>query len=187
MDEKNEDIDSQNDAEDTVNVNEEEVADTEYEETEDTKPEYTNNEKKLYARMKKAEADSKLAKEELAKKSTEKPTPVSEIDKLLEAKLEQRDLESLELSDELKEQVSTYAKVQGVSVKKALKSDFIVFQLEKEEKEEKLDDASLSSKRKGTVKKDYSEMKSSDFDLRTEEGRKGFSDYRKSMKKELDG
>jgi hypothetical protein len=184
--EKDETLDSTKETEDTEKVNEDESADDKSEETGDKdKPKYSDNEKKLYARMKTAEADAKLAKEELAKfKSTEKPAPVGDIDKLLDAKLEKRDIESLELSDSLKKEVQTYAKVQGISVKKALNSDYISFLKEKEEKKERIDNASLGSNRKGT-KKDYSKMTASDFDLKTPEGKADFAKYEEHLRKEL--
>jgi len=185
--EKKENLDSQNETEGTEKTNEEEVADTESEETEgESKPKYTDNEKKLYARMKTAEADAKLAKDQLAKsKTSEKPAPVGDIDKLLDAKLEKRELESLDLSDELKKEIQAYAKVQGVSIRKALTSEYVTFLKEKEEKKQRAEDASLGSNRKGTTKKDYSEMKVTDFDMTTPEGRKEFDAYRADMRKKL--
>ena len=186
---KDEIIDSTNDTEDTEKVNEDEVADTESEETEEKdKPKYTDNEKKLYARAKKAEAAEKLAKEELAnlsKITSGKPAPTSDIDKLLDAKLEKRDLDALDLSDELRKEVSTYAKVQGVSVKKALNSEYISFLKDKEDKKEKIDNASLGSKRRASSKKDYSEMKPSDFDLKTPEGKADFAKYEEHLRTQL--
>lgn len=185
MENEDETLDSTNETEDTVKANEEEVADTESEETEESKPKYTDNEKKLYARMKKAEAEVKLAKEELAKKPSEKPAPVSNLQEIVNATLEKRELEALDLSDELKKEISTYAKIQGVSVKKALKSDYISFLQEKEEKTEKTDNASLGSNRKGT-KKDYSDIKASSFDLRTPEGKAAHAEYQEHIRKKLD-
>jgi len=186
MENENENLDSLNEIEDTENVNEEESVEGESEETEgEDKPKYTENEKKLYARAKKAEAEAKSMKEQLAKnKPTGKPTPVGDIDKLLDAKLEKRELDNLDLSDELKKQVSTYAKVNNVNIKKALSSDYISFLKEKEEKEEKINNASLGSNRK-SVKKDYANMKSTDFDLRTPEGKADFAKYEDYLRKEL--
>lgn len=185
--EKFENLDSTNETEGTVNTNEEESADDTSEETgEETKPQYTENEKKLYARMKKAEAEAKLAREQLVKKETPvKPTQTSDIDKLLDAKLEKRELDSLDLSDELKKEVSTYAKVQGISVRKALNSDYISFLKDREEKKEKIDNASLGSKRKASTKKDYSEMKATDFDLKSPEGKAEFAKYEEYLRQQL--
>ncbi len=184
---EDENVDSTNDTEDTEKVNEDKSADDESEETEGKdKPKYSDNEKKLYARAKTAEADAKLAREELAKSKTSgKPAPVGDIDKLLDAKLEKRDLDALDLSDELKKEVSTFAKVQGVSVKQALKSDYISYLKDKEDKKERINNASLGANRRGNVKKDYSEMTASDFDLRTPEGKAEFAKYEEHLKKEL--
>jgi uncharacterized phage infection (PIP) family protein YhgE len=148
---------------------------------------------RLYARAKKAEGFELTDGKWIKKPKPEiKPEPKpfiqpkdSDIDKLLDAKLEKRELESLDISDELKKEVQTYAKVQGVSVKKALNSEYISFLKEKEEKKEKIDNASLGSNRKGTTKKDYSEMKATDFDMTTPEGRKEFDAYRADMRKRL--
>ena len=116
-----------------------------------------------------------------------KPQPVQEIkfdeNKIVEV-LEKRDLEALDLSDELKKEVSTYAKVQGITVKKALNSEYITFLKEKEEKKDKIDNASLGAGRKPT-KKDYGNMKASDLDLRTPEGKADFAKYEEDLKKKL--
>ena len=185
-DEKDETIDSPNDTEVTEKDNEGEGADPESEETEgEDKPKYTENEKKLYARMKKAEADAKLAREELGKSKTSgKPAPVGDLQKIVDATLEKRDLDSLDLSDELKKEVSTYAKLQNISVKKALNSEYISFLKDKEEKKERIDNASLGTKRKA-VKKDYSDMKASDFDLKTTEGKAEFAKYEQYLREQL--
>jgi len=107
-----------------------------------------------------------------------------DMDKIIDAKLEKRDLDALDLSDELKKEVSTYAKIQGVSVKKALSSDYISFLKDKEEKNQRIDDASLGSKRKPT-KKDYSDMKPSDFNLGTPEGKADFAKYEEHLRQQL--
>ena len=134
---------------------------------------------------KKAEADAKLAREELGKSKTSgKPTPVGNLQEIVNATLEKRDLDSLDLSDELKKEVSNYSKLQGISVKKALNSEYISFLKDKEEKKERIDNASLGTKRKA-VKKDYSDMKASDFDLKTTEGKAEFAKYEQYLREQL--
>ena len=186
-DENDENVDSTNDTEDTENVNDDEAADAESEETGDeSKPKYTENEKKLYARTKKAEADLKIANAKLAEKNNPgKPAPVGDVSKIISAELDKRDLDALDVSDELKKEVSTYAKVQGISIKQALKSDYISFLKEKEDKKERINNASLGGNRRGNTKKDYSEMTASDFDLRTPEGKADFAKFEEHLKKEL--
>ena len=98
--------------------------------------------------------------------------------------LEKRDLESLDLSDELKKEIQTFAKVQNISIKKALNSDYILFRKEQEEKNEKINKASIGSNRKST-KKDYGTMKSTDFDLRTPEGKAEHAKYQEYLREQL--
>ena len=118
------------------------------------------------------------------KDTTITKTEVFDENKIVEV-LEKRDLEALELSDELKKEVQTYAKVQGISIKKALSSDYIKFRQEQDEKKDKITNASLGSNRKGTSKKDFSKMKPTDFDLRTPEGREEHSKYQEFIKSNL--
>lgn len=179
-------LDPTNEAEGTEKTNEEEVVETESEETEgEDKPKYTENEKKLYARAKKAEAEVKLAKEALVKnKPLEKPTPVGDLQKLVNETLEKRDLDALDLSESLKKEVAGYAKMKGLSINKALSSDYIVFLKEKEDKNERINNASLGSMRK-SANRDFGSMKASDFDLKTPEGRADFSKYEDTLRKKL--
>lgn len=98
--------------------------------------------------------------------------------------LEKRDLDALDLSDSLKTEVSNYAKLMKIPVKKALGSDYITFLKEKEDKIQKINDASLGNSRK-PVHKDYGSMKASDFDLKTPEGRADFAKYEDDLRKKL--
>jgi hypothetical protein len=160
---------------------------------EDDRETLVERNKRLYARAKKAEGfileDGKWIKKPKPaieiKKPEEKKPETTDIDKLLDEKLEKRDLESLDLSDELKKEVQTYAKVQGISIKKALTSEYISFLKEKDEKKQKINNASISSSRKGFTKKDYSGAKAEDFDMRTPEGRAEFEKYKAYLKENL--
>jgi hypothetical protein len=112
------------------------------------------------------------------------PKP-EEIAKTVESVLEKRELEDLDLSEELKKEVQSIAKLKGISIKKALASDYIVFLKEKAEKEEKSETASLGGKSRASSKKDYSTMTSSDFDMRTKEGKEDFAKWEDHMRKQL--
>ena len=91
--------------------------------------------RQLFERAKKAEGFTKQEDGTWAKKPKPEPkvepTPKSaqtpDLDKLLDEKFEKRELESLDISDELKKEVQTYAKLNKVSIKKALDSDYIQF------------------------------------------------------------
>lgn len=153
--------------------------------------------KQLFERTKKAEGfvkgdDGKWVKKPVEPKSPEpkpKETPAAskeDIDKLLDEKLEKRELDSLDLSEKLKQEVGSYAKLKGVSVKQALNSEYIKFIKEQDEKDDRVTDASLGGgKRKGTARKDYSQMNPSSFDLRTEQGRKDKAEWDDYMRKTL--
>jgi len=188
MDNEIENIDSPNDEEVDIKGNEGD----EPEETEDVDSLKKQNQS-LYEQLKKAKGYERNDEGQWVKKTqpveikpkVNNPNPKeSDIDKLLDAKLEKRELDNLDLSDELKKEVSTYAKVQGISVKKALNSDYISFLKDKENKKELIENASLGSKRK-SIKKDYGEMTASDFDLRTPDGRAEFAKYEEHLKQQL--
>lgn len=121
---------------------------------------------------------------------TEDPKPTiteddkSSKDEIIEV-LEQRDLENLDLSDELKKKVSSYAKIEGMSIKKALESEYVKFHVEQDEKTKKTDDASLgSTSRKGT-KNDYSEKDATDYDMTTKQGREDHAKHQEYLKENL--
>jgi hypothetical protein len=109
--------------------------------------------------------------------------PVFDENKVLEL-LDKRELDSLDLSDSLKKEASNYAKLNNVSIKKALSSDYISFLKEKEEKNERISNASLGNSRK-PVTKDYGSMKPSDFNLKTPEGKAEFAKYEDELRKKL--
>lgn len=189
-----ENIDSTNDEtdqEDNLETTEEETSTEESDDVEALK----EQNRKLFARAKKAEGfilkEGKWTKkEEKKKEEIQKPEPAipadeEKIAKIISQTLEKRDLDSLELSDELKKEVHAYAKVKGISVVKALNSEYISFLKDKAEKKEKNEDASLGGNRKGTTKKNYKEMKSGDFDMSTPEGLAEFKKWEEYIKQEL--
>lgn len=103
----------------------------------------------------------------------------------LDERLDKRELDSLEISDELKTEVQTYAKLKKIPIKTALKSDYIQFRKAEEDKKTKADEASLGGNRKNTTKKNYEEMKATDFDMKTEEGKAEFKKWEDHMRKTL--
>ena len=96
--------------------------------------------------------------------------------------LEQREVDALDLSDELKSEVTKYAKLNKVSIKEAAKSNYITFLKDEADKKAKSEEASISSTRKTPAKKDYSDMSPKDFDPSTEEGRKEWGAYKNWLK-----
>ena len=108
--------------------------------------------------------------------------PPSDIERLIDERFDQRELDISDLSDELKKEVQAYAKVQGIRIKDALNSEYIGFLKGKEEQKKKEEEASTSFKRKSQAGRDFSKMSPEDFDLTTEEGQKGFEEYKKWLK-----
>ena len=148
----------------------------------------------LFARMKTAEGfveeDGKWVQKETKPEPKPKPEPPKPEDKpdtsgfVTKEDLEQRDLETLSSNEALQEQVKSYASIHKLSVKKAWDSEYIVFQRDKVEKAQRADDASLGGKGKGTSTQDFSEMSPADFDLQTDEGKKGWAAYKEWLKKQ---
>lgn len=105
------------------------------------------------------------------------------LEKKVTEKLEEKELNSLDYSDELKSEVKNYAKANGMSIAQAIKSPYMEFLRQEEAKKDRAEDASLGNKRRPTSSQDISKMKPTDFDMSTEEGRKGFAEYKKVVQK----
>ena len=118
---------------------------------------------------------AQLTEEELLKK----------VDAKVDERLQKQELSSLELSDELKEEVKSYAELKKMSIKEALNSPYLQFRKQEEEKQQRNNAASIGSKRKAGAKINYDQMKPTDFDMSTEEGRKEFHEYEKTLKEKL--
>jgi len=108
----------------------------------------------------------KIKYRDLANKSKEATPPISqvkidpdEVGKLVDTKLtetlEKRDLDSLDYPDDLKGEISKLAKLQGVSIKKAVKDPYIVFKIETYEKEQKTNEATISRTHKSGSSKEF--------------------------------
>ncbi len=120
-----------------------------------------------------------------AKPKTDTKVDVEDLDKKLDEKLNERldkkELEELDYSDDLKDEISKIAKLQDISIKKALSDPYIAFKVEEYNKEQKIDEATISRKPNSQGSKDYSIEKPPVVDLNTEEGRKEWDEYTKEM------
>ena len=140
--------------------------------------------KRLKTKLDKSKVEVKPeVKPEIKVEKKEQPV-VPDVKSTVQEILEQRDLEALEVSEGLKKEIQTYAKLQGISVKKAEQSEYIQFLKGKEDQKVKLENANLPKGRKGTAKVDYSQTKATDFNLTTPEGRQGFKEYKEWLKSE---
>ena len=105
------------------------------------------------------------------------------VDKKLNEKLETKELESVELSDDLKAQIKSYAALNKVSIKQAIKSEYIQFQIGKEKEKAEIDDASISGKHdRVKSNRNFKDMAPEDFDVSTEQGLKDWEEYKKYLK-----
>jgi len=169
---------------------EEEATEKEASEEEDETPEeklakLEESNKKLFARTKKAEEEVKALK--LTPKVVEKLQPIQkapaeDLDKILDEKLNERDLASMSLSDELKVEVKAYATAKGISYSEASNSNYINFVKEEEEKKNRIEDASVSSKNKsGGAKRDFSKLSEEEIEGLSDEEFVAYKEYLKTQ------
>lgn len=125
-------------------------------------------------------------KSEAKPQASNKETP--DIDALVNQKfnerMEQRDLESLDLPDELKEEVKRVAKYEGISVREAAKNSYILHKKQEYEKAERIRNATPTRNGGSKYLIDPSKPPTpSDLDLSTEEGRKEWQARKEAFKR----
>lgn len=109
-----------------------------------------------------------------------------DVEQLVEQKLEERQLESMNLPDKVKQEVKDLAQFKGISVEKAAKHDYIQNMKEEIERKERVKKATPKRKNKGsyTSKVDPSKpINPADYDMDTEEGVKAYQEAREARKK----
>ena len=107
-----------------------------------------------------------------------------DLNTILDKRDRDRDLDALDVSDELKQEIEFYAKTKKLSVKKALESSYIGFLKTKEDKAKEEEEAGAGSE-SGTrnIKNlDKIENPRKAFDLSTEEGQKQYAEWKKTKK-----
>lgn len=129
---------------------------------------------------KKEEKKEDITKQENVKFTQEDIDKI--VDQKLNDKLNEKEIDSIQFSDDFKEKVKSYAVINKVSIKKALESDYIKFEIKKEEEKAELEDAGISNKHDKTItNKNFKDMTPKDFDVTTEEGRKEWTAYKKQL------
>jgi len=113
----------------------------------------------------------------------------SKMDEIIAQKVnEQLDkgvLEKESLSDELKDEVKSYAKLKGITLSKALESEYIKFQIGESDKKAREAGASISPKaNRHQSTRDFSQASPADFDVSTEEGQKQHAEYKEWLKRQ---
>ncbi len=192
MDEQNnENLNSENEAADQTT--EDENLETTLEETEDVEVLKEKN-RQLFARAKKAEGftlkDGQWVKKSIEKKPEAKPASEmaspDEIDKKVDEKvnqrLEKRDLEELDLPDNIKQQIQRVAQISGIPIKQAAKDPYIVSQIEQHTKSKAAEEASISRTNKSGSKEVFSVDEPPKVDMNTPEGRAKWDNYLEFLK-----
>lgn len=117
-----------------------------------------------------------------------KPLTQEDVNRQVQETLDKRDLDSLNLPDEIKSEINDLAKLKGISVKEAASQPYIKDRIEKAKKEEELANATPTRKNKGTGVSSYDPSKPLDpanFDLNTEDGRKGWAEAKQARRDHL--
>lgn len=126
---------------------------------------------------------SEKSKEKSEKGDSQKGQETPSVSELIAAgikeELEKRDISSLGVPDEIKEEIKKIARVQGISIQEAAKDPYIQFKQKELEDKERIDSATPArgSSRAGSVSIDPSKPLDSStdkFDFSTKEGREAW-------------
>jgi hypothetical protein len=110
------------------------------------------------------------------------PQQIPDVSALVAQELEKRDLESLEMPDDIKADVQKLAKALGVTVRQAARDPYILHKLEEHKRAEKAEAAAIprTTHKGATVK--FSKDNPPNPDMSTEEGRKEWDEYSEWLK-----
>ena len=135
-------------------------------------------------RIRAEKAEARLKRTDTKAQSFDPDTIRKEAEEAVKRTIEQRDLEELEVSDEIKENIRRIAQLTGTSVRKAAQDPYIQSLKEREEQTRKLAEAAENGAKKGVaVSYDPSKpLNPTDFDLSTEEGRSAWEQAKKARK-----
>jgi len=115
------------------------------------------------------------------------PEPADEVARrVFQEERDKEALESLDLPDELKEEIKDLAKAKGISVREAAKLPYILSRKEEVELEERIKKATPKRTKKGSIVSNYDPAKPlnpKDFDFDTKEGVKAWQEAKKARDK----
>ena len=120
-------------------------------------------------RAEKAEQKAKELAGQTQQETTQQFDP-SIIEKTLEQKLAERDLQAMEYPDEIKDEIKTLAAVKGVDVREAAKNPYIQSLVEEHKRAEKVKAASPDTSGRATTSYSFDPSTPPDVDLTTPEG-----------------
>lgn len=116
-------------------------------------------------------------KEDKKDETTKSP---EEIEKMLEEKFFNRDLEELEYSDSVKDAVKKICKVNNLTVKQGQKDPYIQYLIQQETDEKTLDKSAISQKKNGIPAKDFKPLDPSNYDFTKPEERERWEKDKKA-------
>lgn len=112
-------------------------------------------------------------------KDGEKP-PV-DVNTAVNEALEKERLDDMEYPDDIKAIIKSVATVNKISVKKAVLDPYVVSKIEAWKKDKGADDAAAGRKNQNSGGNGVDDLEIPDFDLTTEEGRKGWDNWKKDQ------
>lgn len=133
-------------------------------------------------KVERTERAKKLEEEIASLKSTSannQPLDEAKLREKLKELREEEALEEIDYSPEIKEKIKMLSKINNVSVKKASEDPYIKALIKEVEEKKRAEDASITNSNKAKAKIDVSRMKPEDFDLTTEDGQKGWEQWKK--------
>lgn len=145
--------------------------------------------KRLFARAKKAEAELKALKQSSKEippekeKSVPEPIPTPDVitQKVTEV-LDNRDLGNSGLPEDFQKEIKAYAKASGISIKKAMESDFYTFKKTKYEEAKRNDEASAGKGKGSPSRQEFSFEHPPKVDMVTKEGQETWENYKNFLK-----
>ena len=108
-----------------------------------------------------------------------------EIDKVINATLEKRDLEALEYSDDIKNDITQISKTFGISVKKAAEHPYVLPKIESWKNNKKAVESAIIRTNRAGGGVEISEEDAMKIDVNTKEGQEEFDRHLQSLKKQL--
>lgn len=128
-------------------------------------------------------AEAKLQKKDTSQEG--KPNESQDVESLIEKKFEQRYLDELDVSDNVKTYIQDLARLRGVSAREVVKDPIIVKMQEEEAQQERVTNATPKRSNKGSYVANIDPSKPlnpEDFDFNTEEGIKAWEEAKKARR-----
>jgi len=141
--------------------------------------------KQLFARAKKAE-DKAKNKSESPTDKVEVKTDTSDIANIVgqevQKVLDSQVLDALEVRDDTKKSLKSFANAEGLTINEAMKSDYFIYLKEKDEKAQKVDEASLGKKQGTPSKRNFDLKNTPKVDMSTDEGQETWKAWKQYLK-----